>query len=918
MKQALCTCLLSTFLVALGGCGGSGSSSSDSSSASRESEQVAQSPAETAVTNANLLQDECVTGTQSKALQINDPNFGLEGPNALGSEGDFLIMNDRAAFVIAGLGEQKTYYHYPGILIDAVPLAECQQSADDNFYELALMMLRANIPNFTSSRMRAFRGESIEVINDGSDGEAAVVRVHGTDDRYWLVETVLMQEALKEGRPMDYSDPFNLSVAVDYILEPGASTLKVNYRLQNTLPGFNGITAAFALLNAGMGPELHSFSAFDVDVDRVVLEHQIPWITASDSESSYAYGEDTKFLTTVDVIGVFGTADLGQVANTYFGNFLNANGQEGDTVTREFYVSVADGDELVAVKNYIDDIDPKIERHTANLKVQAIDKESGEPLTGVKIEVQTKKQVFLQYWPYESFLTTYTDEQGQIETDIPLVSYLSAQHYRVLATLPGRANPAAITIFPGETNELVFEFDKPGRVAYDFKDDAGNALPTQITFWQGDQRIERLYLNKGQGVIDIQPGDYDVGISHGWEYEVVEKSITVVPGEVTPLAATLKHWVDTTGYMTFDAHVHSSPSPDSTVSPVDRITTAAAAGLEVVVSTDHEIVTDLSPAVIGAGLQDWVATVIGQEVTAGMPNHTIAYPLPKQEDQPRGNPIEWYGMSIGDIYAAERARGAQVRTLAHPRLDLLNVIEWDRIEGAPTKANNDGLGIPEGADMWSWDFEAMEYMNGVEKIFSTGLYEDWMSFINHGYRITATGSSDMHYHQTPGMPRNYYKSSTDNPAEFVEQELVDSVLNNHIVVSTGAFARVAINDSAEMGDTITDTDGSVDLYLHVEALPQTDMSHMVAYVNCDETLILPAENPSDSAIKFSDTVALTLPEGKDAHVVVLGFGAERMNRELPQYDPVEIPRFTTNPIYVDGDGNGIFDAPGGKTCQYTY
>ena len=41
-----------------------------------------------------------------------------------------------------------------------------------------------------------------------------------------------------------------------------------------------------------------------------------------------------------------------------------------------------------------------------------------------------------------------------------------------------------------------------------------------------------------------------------------------------------------------------------------------------------------------------------------------------------------------------------------------------------------------------------------------------------------------------------------------------------------------------------------------------------------------------------------------------------MPRGLRTYDATRVPRVTTNPIYVDVDGNGAFDAPGGKTCTY--
>ena len=54
----------------------------------------------------------------------------------------------------------------------------------------------------------------------------------------------------------------------------------------------------------------------------------------------------------------------------------------------------------------------------------------------------------------------------------------------------------------------------------------------------------------------------------------------------------------------------------------------------------------------------------------------------------------------------------------------------------------------------------------------------------------------------------------------------------------------------------------------------------------------------------------------DAHVVVLGFGADPMPRGLRSYG-ADVPRVMTSPIFVDVDGNGVFDAPGGKECSWT-
>ena len=190
-----------------------------------------------------------------------------------------------------------------------------------------------------------------------------------------------------------------------------------------------------------------------------------------------------------------------------------------------------------------------------------------------------------------------------------------------------------------------------------------------------------------------------------------------------------------------------------------------------------------------------------------------------------------------------------------------------------------------------------------------------MSFLNHGHRITATGASDVHGADAPGMPRTYFRSTTDNPEVFVQDDMISAVQNNQAIVSTGAFATIIANGSGHVGDIITDTDGTVSLQVTVQAIPSIDIDHVKVYMNCDEVLNVAATNPANSAIKLNNTFQIAVPMDKDAHIVVLGFGANKMPRELPQYNPEGAPRVTTNPVFIDTDGNGLFDAPGGKQCD---
>lgn len=918
----------------LAGCGGQ----TDSADTTTASENVADLGR--ATVQDNPLQPYCAKVGESLARQIVSADFQLEGPNAIAGQGDFILANSRALFAITGLGEQKTYYHYPGILVDAVAMADCQQQSQEHFFELPLMIGKLNPFTQSQSSFRAFRADQIQIINDGSNGEAAIVRATGEDSFYWLLELTLMGDAVLDGLPKYLSDPFDLRIEVDYILEPDSPTLNIQYRLINTRNGFNSFNIAFVLMSSGEGPTLNNFSAFDIDVEGLALEYGIPWVATRDPGNAYVFSARSDVLTTTEIAGVNALLDARQLANTYFGQLLTAAGTPGDTHQQQFDVTVSAGDEFTAVKEHLQQVPLQSGLTPTPLQIRVIDSLTGAPIPQAEIQFQTKKQVFLQHWPWQTFLTAHTDANGEFNDTVPLLRYLTEQSardalithqhfrpayldqqaYRIVVTAPGRVASEPVRILRGDqaggaVQQIDVVLQGPGSLHYHITDQDGKPSPAKITLFQNGREIQRFYTVSGSGSEAVAPGGYQAMVSRGFEYGIGEARVVIPANGSGDLNLQLRHWVNTDGYLSYDGHVHSAPSPDSEVSRTDRIRTAAGEGLEIVVATDHEIMTDLAPAVLEAGAQDFVATLIGQEVTASLPNHTIAFPLDRDPNKVRDF-VPWYNLDIGQIFAAERAAGARIRTFAHPRGSYLNIIQWDRIAGAPgADVDPRMLGMPADANLWSWDFEAMEFMNGQQKVFSSGIFEDWMSFLNHGHRIVATGASDVHDRNTPGTPRTYFRSSTDHAPAFSIDEMVASVTRGDVVVSMGAFARVQVNGEAGLGDTVTDQDGRVDLWLQVEAIPQIDVDHARIYVNCDEVARVSMRNPADSAIKFADTLGIAVPQDRDAHIVVLGFGKERLPAVFEQFDPSETPRFATNPVFIDTDGNGQFDAPGGKTCR---
>ena len=112
---------------------------------------------------------------------------------------------------------------------------------------------------------------------------------------------------------------------------------------------------------------------------------------------------------------------------------------------------------------------------------------------------------------------------------------------------------------------------------------------------------------------------------------------------------------------------------------------------------------------------------------------------------------------------------------------------------------------------------------------------------------------------------------------------------------------------------MTDTDGEVSVSVAVSAIPEIDVTHVVIFVNCDEVMSLSASDPG-GVLKIEQTVDVEI-DG-DSWISIAAFGAGRLPLGLPQYDPATTPRVLTSPIFVDGDGDGLFSAPGGRECSY--
>lgn len=845
----------------------------------------------------------CPEPGRAVATAIEGPEILFEGEHAVGGAGDWLLANDRAAFVIQGVDRGISYYHYGGILVDAVPMDGCEQTAPDEFQEAGLILGQLSLDDMWSSSLRAFRATSIEVIADGRNGGPAILRARGVDDYYWLVEYTIVAEAYKAGDERPLSAPLGVEIVVDYILQPDSSVLEIDMQLVNQNDDTKRLMSGTILLY-GNSTDSFRMTRGGIDLEGFSFGVEIPWLAAQNRRSpgGYAFAMADAKMASAYISGINAVFDLDQAISRP----MRLN-RKGDRAGTRYLLSVGAPDAHTAIAG--------LQSWATAMGNNAFELEpfsgsvvhAGSPVSGATVDLELAQGEIWQ--PVDRYVSGRDGRFGGERI------FFRDQQFpaRLVVRAPGRDT---LTLAIDGTAATI-EAPPAGAVRHEIRDEAGNVLPARLSFYRDGERRHRFFAY-ADGAVAVEPGDWEVAVSRGYEYEPVELVLSVPDNGEATLAATLAQVVDTNGFLSIDTHIHAGPSADSQVRIPERIAAAAADGLDVPVATDHEAIVGLQAGIDELGLHARVATITGEEVTATLPEHLTMFPV-EPDGTLRGGIVEWYRKGLPELFVAMRERGAEIRMINHPG-GLYDILEWNRVRGAPDIANYGALQMIDSTSPWSWDFEGIEVMNGFRSPMrqpgdrpSSGHFDNWLSFHNHGHRIVGVAVSDVHGYEDTGYPRTYFASPSEDLVNFDEQWAIDAFLQGRLVMSAGAFARISV-DGAGLGELATVGGGVASLELEVQALPQIDVQRIRVYVNCDEVKQVTAPTP-DAVVKFAGTI--TVPVDRDSYIVVAGFGDQRMPRGIVDYNPRNVPRFVTNPIYVDADGDGSWTAPGGKECSYT-
>jgi hypothetical protein len=515
----------------------------------------------------------------------------------------------------------------------------------------------------------------------------------------------------------------------------------------------------------------------------------------------------------------------------------------------------------------------------------------------------TWARVSAQHADGRTVLSVPVASDGTFELPLP------AGDYRFLLQAPGGEDEELGSVHEGGELRLNLVPPRPGTLHYLLTDDAEQPLagrllirgvpptkdPDLVPAAEEAGSKNMLYSLTGSGSLELPAGRYDVLATHGPEYSMPRQQLEVNADLGATFRAVLSRTVDTSGWLAADFHVHASPSQDSSVKLTDRVLTLSAEGIELAVPTDHNHVTEYVEPIHTQGLDGKLASMPGVEITTRGWGHFNAYPYPKSLELP-----PTHETSPAEIFAIVRARAPQaVLQVNHPRMPGVGYFNRGELDPKTGEVQAPGF---------SFAFDTLEVSNGFDledpSVFERN-FREWFELLNIGRRYTAVGNSDSHHvvFQWAGWPRTYVRVPDQDLTRVAPGDVTRALTGGHALVSCGLFVLPVANGSAGPGDTVQGS--RVSLAISVGAPEWIDAATVEVYANGAKV----EQRKRDTSLqKRPWNLRVDLELKADTWLVVLARGDNFMNDALP--GKWIKPFGFSNPIFVDANGDGVFETPG--------
>jgi Carboxypeptidase regulatory-like domain len=773
------------------------------------------------------------TGTGASAALVESENQLISGGLAQGRVGDVLLQNDRVRVVIQQAVRTMAPSPYGGAIVDA-DLIRPGQPGRDEFGKLGL------IYNFG----RTSRVDRVEILSDGSAGGYAVVAATGDDAviDFFNVNNILGQYLAGAELVIDPNTPLPLTTTTYYVLSPGESRVRIATAFCNSsakpivmqvgdLADQGGVSEPFnpAGCNNGFGNKgclIDPSAWFGFQASGVAYAYR-----------SYAFDDPKKpalnsllYATGVGAVLAGGEGQAGLIswidptATKRPGSF-EVRPNEPRLFLRDFFI----GEDLADITSSMLKFDVAVTSQVA-ITVRSA---KGNPVASARVAVRTAAS-------QKAVTVAETDANGLATFDLEPGNYLvgsNAFGHELKPFEPLTVSPmkmAALTLQQGPSSAISVSVRDPfsaplsAKVVVRCK---AAVCPQRAADLKAFQDVEVQPSNiqaiafagaDGKTTIQVPPGQYEVLVTRGMEfsaspdtYPSIGQTVDVRAGDVS-VNATLARVIDTTGWISADLHVHAAGSADSAVGNAQRALSFAAEGVDVLVSTDHDFVTDYRPVINDLGLQNQMTSLVGCEVTPFDYGHHNTFPILRTQS-PNGGAFDWAGgdgpsLRLGEMYEGLRARDPEVVIqMNHPRGDLGGALTQMKIDTLTSATHADPKTFRQGnaptatsqdTKLFSENFDALEVMNGTSP--SEAVLNDWMTFLSRGIVKVATGVSDTHSVNSVvgGYGRTWLRVRGDSPESFQPAEFSAALRERRAVLSSGPFIQLQATRVNAAGDPL--------------------------------------------------------------------------------------------------------------------
>jgi hypothetical protein len=429
--------------------------------------------------------------------------------------------------------------------------------------------------------------------------------------------------------------------------------------------------------------------------------------------------------------------------------------------------------------------------------------------------------------------------------------------------------------------------------------------------------------------VPLPAGRYRLTATRGPEFDTQTREIEIADGELFVAPFELTRIASLGGYVSADLHVHAQASDDTGTPNAQRLRDFVAAGVDVMVASDHDHIADYDAALAEQGLAGRIRVVRGVEVTSSTPSdaapwtigHHNAWPMRFDPRSHRQGAPPSQDLTVAALYSLlRREYGAGVVQLNHPRGKQPGIHDGNYFTHLGSRGEALDTSLPLGAEpnaellapasdgTRALDFDVIEVMNGHswEQYLATRADFHWL--LRQGIRRTATANSDTHGPNEPaGFPRNYVRVPAG--LENDDAALDEALRRGRSFGTTGPLITHFSVDGASMGDTLRTRGGRVKVEWEVVTAPWVPRGEVRLLVNGEVVRIFD-ETSGELTLTIARDAFVTLEAGVSLDVDPAIWFSTRGGTYRDDVAPGFLPAAFANPIFVDADGDGLWRAPG--------